>query len=91
MVLSGTLASKLVQKSQQLAVCPVSAGPTVDRGGPSKHLLPQRQISVEVYLSRLDRFVTEPQGDGRLFDASMKQVHSRSMTQAVKSYPLLAH
>lgn len=64
--------SELVQKCQQLAVCAVSTGTTVDRRGSGKDLLSQRQIGIEVDLCSLDRLVPEPQGDRSLFDARME-------------------
>jgi hypothetical protein len=47
-----------------------------------RHLL-HPQIGMDVDLRRLDGFVTEPEGDDRLVDAVLQQLHRRTVPKDV--------
>src|SRR5207237_7346474 len=61
---------------------------SIRKRGFRQGLLLHREVRVQIDLRRLDRLVTQPQGNHRSIDAGLQQLHGRAMAQDVRSHAL---
>ena len=78
-----------LEELNELIVWTIPGRCAVNRAGFRQHRFFQSEVGVEIDLRRLDRFVTEPDGDEGTVDAGLQQLHCRAVSKNVGSHPLL--
>src|SRR6202046_2136355 len=67
--------SQVLEETQQLIIGPVISSLTFDGCSLRQHLLFQSKVGIEVDLSGLDRFVTQPECNERTIHSRLQQLH----------------